>query len=87
MATGRIVGTPAQLMELKGVFDQQSQALQNVVSTVNSRLQIEWEGQRRNRFMETWQEYQRTLQSLQNELNEVGNEAHKAGQDLQAAGG
>lgn len=84
----RIGATPEQLTELKSVFDRQSDAVEQLTSTVTSKLNaVDWQGPARDRFVQMWEgEFKTALRRLQSELQAAGREAHETGQRIRAAG-
>ncbi len=84
----RVGATPEELTALKGVFDTQSQVVDNLQSTITSRLSAtDWQGPARERFDATWStEFKPALQRLQVALQDLGREAHQTGERIRAAG-
>lgn len=84
----RIGATPEQLTELKGVFDRQSDAVDQLMAAVTSKLaSVDWQGPAHDRFVQSWEnEFKPSLRKLQTELQGAGREADQAGQRIRAAG-
>jgi hypothetical protein len=83
-----IGGDYEQLTILKSTFDRQSALLQEVTSTLRSRLaETYWRGPQADRFRSSWtSEYEPVLHRLQEALAEAGQEVAAARDRLFQAG-
>lgn len=85
--SSRIGADVTQLAALKPVFDDQSNLIAQLRSTISGRLSaVYWEGPARQRFESEWQSIQPALSSLQQALEAAGNEANAVAGRIQAAG-
>jgi WXG100 family type VII secretion target len=78
-----------QLGSLKGTFDQQSQAVDELASAIRNQLgNTWWQGPAADRFRQAWSsEYEPALRRLQEGLQEAGAEVMRRREALMQAGG
>ncbi len=83
-----IGGDYEQLTILKSTFDRQAALVQEVTSTLRSRLnETYWRGPQADRFRNSWaSEYEPVLRRLQDALAEAGQEVAAARDRLFQAG-
>ena len=78
-----------QLGSLKGTFDQQTQVVEELTSTIRGQLgNTWWQGPAAERFRQSWaSEYEPALRRLQEALQEAGTEVSRRREALMQAGG
>jgi len=83
-----IAGSLEQLAALGRQFEQQSQTVDQLTSTIRSELgNALWEGPAADRFRSSWSsEFEPALRKLQGALQEAGTEVNRRREALQAAG-
>jgi WXG100 family type VII secretion target len=77
-----------QLGSLKGTFDQQSQAIDELAGAIRNQLgNTWWQGPAADRFRQAWSgEYEPALRRLQEALQEAGAEVMRRREALVQAG-
>ena len=77
-----------QMQELQTTFNQQAQAVQQLTSAINGKVQgTLWEGPAADRFRTAWDsQFQPTLRELQAALQEAAQEVGRRHQALMQAG-
>lgn len=77
-----------QLESLKSTFDRQSQAVQELMSTIGSQLgNTWWKGPAADRFREQWSShFEPMLRELQTSLQDAGTEVNSRREALVQAG-
>lgn len=83
-----IAGSLEQLAALGRQFEQQSQTVEQLTSTIRGELgNALWEGPAADRFRSSWSgEFEPALRKLQSALQEAGVEVNRRRDALQAAG-
>jgi uncharacterized protein YukE len=85
----RIGGELEQLVQLRGVFDREAQAVDDLTRAVRSQLAgTSWEGPAADRFRQMWDgEFEVSLAKLRAALQEAAVEVGRRREALMQAGG
>jgi uncharacterized protein YukE len=75
-----------QLAALKATFDQQTQAVQQMTSSITSQIEgAFWKGPAAERFRQSWaSDFQPMLQNLQTSMQEAGGDVDRQRSELEA---
>jgi uncharacterized protein YukE len=85
----RIGGELDQLVQLRGVFDREAEAVDELTRTIRSQLSAtSWDGPAADRFRQSWDsDFEPTLSRLRTALGDAATEVTRRREALIQAGG